>query len=176
MKIRNLSSVIIIFIIFGSVFTACGMRRSPEPELPALSLAEINGETLWRHIMEDSDYTQYREWSEHSGIQPGQSPHGVWHRVFGNRTLFDVLPISNSVAPDGTIIVKENFDSNKELRSITVMAKVRDWDSANGDWFWAMYAPDGTVNAEGSLNGCISCHEGMIDNDYVIINPLSEKP
>jgi hypothetical protein len=149
-------------------------RNAEEPELKPLTLSEISGEVLWGRITADSDYLNYSEWPAHAGLQPGQSPHGVWHRVHGNRTLFDVLPLTEAIAPEGSIIVKENFDNNKELRNLTVMAKIEGYDPDYGDWFWAMYQPDGTVLTEGSPGGCISCHEGMRKNDFVIINPLDE--
>ena len=167
------ASVILVLVLAGS--TAC-RRMATEPLLPAFSADDIDGEHLWQRITEESDYRAYAEWPEHAGLQPGQSPHGVWHRVFGNRTLFEALPLTDSVAPAGTIIVKENYDKNKELTNIAVMTKVDGWDSDNGYWYWGMFGPDGTVFAEGSLGGCISCHAGMAANDYVIINPLNEAP
>lgn len=143
-----------------------------EPRLTPLTVSEISGEVLWEQITTLSDYRNYAEWPEHKGLNPGQSPHGVWHRVYGNRTLFEALP--SPEAPEGTIIVKANYDNNKELRNLTVMSKISRYDTENGDWFWAMYQPDGTVLAEGSPGGCISCHSGMRSNDFVIINPLDE--
>ena len=173
MKGYSLTAALMALVLVG--FSGCG-RMSSEPLLPALTADEIDGALLWERITVDSDYRTYSEWPDHAGLQPGQSPHGVWHRVYGNRSLFDALPLSDSVSPAGTIIVKENYDNNKELRNVAVMAKVDSWDPGNGDWFWGIYSPDGTVMAEGSLGGCISCHEGMADNDYVVINPLNEAP
>ena len=58
------------------------------------------------------------------------------------------------------------MSSDSEVLAITVMAKVTGYDSENGDWFWAKYDPDGTVTAEGSPKGCVSCHSGMRQNDF----------
>ena len=165
-------SCIVVLLIF---MTSCD-RRGTEPNLAPLTVDDIDGKRLWKRITVESDYREYSQWPAHDGMRPGQSPHGVWHSVYGNNTLFDALPAENAEAPEGAIIVKENFDADKALKSLTVMAKVSEWDEDNGDWFWANYRPDGTINAEGSVGGCISCHEGMKDNDYVIINPLDEEP
>ena len=170
-----LQYVMLIVLLALTGFAGCS-RMAPEPELPALTADEVDGARLWERMTGESDYRTYSEWPGHAGLQPGQSPHGVWHRVSANRNLFDALPLSDSIAPAGTIIVKENFDNSRELKNLTVMAKVDSWDPDNGDWFWGMYGPDGTVLAEGSLGGCISCHEGMKVNDYVVINPLNEEP
>ena len=175
MATRNRLFSFIRILVLLTLMISCD-RRGTEPSLAPLSADDIDGERLWERITVESDFQDYAQWPTHDGMRPGQSPHGVWHTVYGNNTLFEALPAVNAEAPDGAIIVKENFDADKVLRSITVMAKVSEWDEANGDWFWASYGPDGTINAEGSLGGCISCHEGMKDNDYVIISPLDEKP
>ncbi len=166
---RVLPVLFILLILFSCE------RKAAEPVLTPLKEAGIDGEVLWDRITTESDYRNYGEWPAHAGLRPGQSPHGVWHRVYGNRTLLEALPADDATAPEGSIIVKENFDNNKTLRSITVMAKVNGYDPDNRDWFWAMFESDGTVLAEGSPGGCISCHEGMRSNDFVIINPLDEE-
>ena len=72
--------------------------------------------------------------------------------------MIEAADRADATAPEGSVIVKVNG-----------------YDPDNRDWFWAMYEPDGTVLAEGSPGGCISCHEGMRSNDFVIINPLDEE-
>lgn len=89
-----------------------------------------------------------------------------------NNTLSTALPIAGRKAPTGSLIVKESFDANKKLTSIVVMAKVDGYNPDHGDWFWASYAPDGQIRAEGKPQGCIDCHLGMRENDYVIIRRL----
>lgn len=167
---KNLTSLLVLLsILFLTVSCSPG---GDEPSLVPLHVSEVSGEVLWERITTRSDYRTYAEWPAHEGLNPGQSPHGVWHQVYGNRTLFEALPAPE--APNGAIIVKANYDNNKELRNLTVMSKIDGYDAENGDWFWAMYQPDGTVLAEGSPGGCISCHSGMRSNDFVIINPLNE--
>lgn len=161
-------------VLTAFLTVSCEGRAVEEPELPALSGSKIDGARLWERITNESDYGSYAEWPGHEGLRPGQSPHGAWHVVRVNRTLREALPSSDAMAPAGSIIVKENYSADKTLAKITVMAKAPGFNTDNGDWFWASYDPDGTVSAEGSLNGCITCHEGMKGNDYVIIRPLDE--
>ena len=95
---------------------------------------------------------------------------------------------------EGYIIMKKNFgegateaeifkNPNQFLRMITVMfQRERGYDSANQDWFWAAYRPDGTVNkapngmsiagrfVKGMDIGCIACHQGAPGGDFVFLH------
>ncbi len=164
-----------LIILFAGLFISCS-NKAEEPYLEPLQKSEVSGNAIWNRITVESSFKNYSEWPKDSGLQPGQSPHGVWHRVFANNSLFDALPVADSTAPEGSLIVKENFDSSKKLGSITVMAKVKGYDPESGDWYWAMFDPEGKVLKEGSPGGCISCHAGMRSNDFVIINPLDMAP
>jgi hypothetical protein len=162
--------ILSVLIAAGALGAACA--KPVEPTLPPLSAAEISGARLWQRISSESDYDHWAFWPGHEGMRPGQSPHGRFHEVYVNNTLATALPIAARKAPAGAIIVKENFDANKKLTGLTVMAKVEGYNPDRGDWFWAAYAPDGKVNAEGKPQSCIDCHAGMKDNDYVIIRRL----
>ena len=160
---------VLLLCCIGSFFFSC---TDTEPDLNPLSRDEISGVRLWERISTESDYRNYSQWPGHEGKKPGQAPHGVEHQVYANKVLFDALPVTE--APDGTILVKENYNAADEMVKITVMVKVSGFDPGRGDWFWAAMDPDGTVTAEGSPDGCISCHSGMKSNDYIIIQPLNE--
>jgi hypothetical protein len=167
-----MKKILCLIIIITVVFLSCGSEE--EPNLASLTANEISGARLWSRITEGSDYNSYRQWKEHEGIRPGQSPHGVWHKVFANRVIYDALPVKDSTAPYGTIIVKENYTSSKKLDKLTVMAKVKGYSPETNDWFWAVFSPEGKVLAEGSPGGCLSCHGGMKSNDYIIIKKIDE--
>lgn len=96
----------------------------------------------------------------------------------------------------GIVIVKKNFGErdkttleqvanqpNKYLTSITVMFKrEKGYDADNKDWFWAKYAPGGTLMknpkgmalagrvAKGKPKGCIACHSLAPGGDMVYIH------
>lgn len=167
-------SLIIIVII--SLITNAQLFKKKSKGLPALTKQEISGEKLWVRITEETNYKKYPYWPNHKGLQPGQSPHGEFHKVFINPLLRYSLPIKNHIIPNGSIIVKENYSSDKRLKYYTVMAKVAGYDPKDGDWFWAMYGLDGSVKKAGKLKSCIGCHSGLKDNDYIIIYPLDKKP
>ncbi|OHD28342.1 MAG: hypothetical protein A2V99_05535 [Spirochaetes bacterium RBG_16_67_19] len=149
-----------------------GCAPAEQPRLPALGRAEISGARLWQRISAEADFEHWAFWPGHEELQPGQSPHGQFHEVYINYLLEEALPAAGRRAPNGSLIVKENFDADRRPTNLTVMAKVEGYDPANGDWFWAAYDPQGKVQAEGRLQSCIDCHEGMKDNDYIIIRRL----
>lgn len=148
---------------------------SEEIRQPPLKSKEISGERLWQRIHSESPYPDYSFWPEHEGINPGQAPHGVNHRIYINGDLMSVLPVDSRIAPFGSIIVKENMNRNNEVLKITVMAKIEDYNDEGGNWFWAAYSPKGEVLAEGTPKGCVSCHSGMKNNDYIIVRPLDQR-
>lgn len=154
-----------------SMFLSC----SEEVQLPPLTKEKIKGASLWNRISSESNYSSYSYWPGHEDINPGQAPHGVYHRIFVNKKLIDALPIESKIAPEGTIIVKENMNRDKVIQKLTVMAKVEGYNPEGGDWFWAAYSPDGEVLAEGTPKGCVSCHQGMKGNDYIIVRALDHK-
>jgi hypothetical protein len=159
-----------LLIIFISLSIGCSGKE--EPELAPLKVGEVSAERLWERISGESQYTDYDFWPGHEGLRPGQAPHGVYHKVYINRDLKERLPVTSRIAPEGTIIVKENYTVDEELAALTVMVKVKDFAPEAGDWFWARYSPDGTAGPSGKVQSCLECHAGVADNDYIVIHPL----
>ncbi len=56
-----------------------------------------------------------------------------------------------------------------ELHRILVMEKRAEWAdrSASGSWFYAEYAPDGTLNAAEDSARCEACHASAAEDDHV---------
>lgn len=154
--------------------TAASCSRKTSRDLPALGREEISGERLWNRIKVESDFEDWAFWPGHEGIQPGQAPHGPFHEIYVNGVLLSALPTASRTAPAGSIIVKENRNADREVTAVTVMAKVEGFAPDAGDWFWARYDTSGKVQAEGRIQGCVACHAGMKDNDYVIVRLLDE--
>ncbi len=118
---------------------------------------------------------------------PGQSPHGMVIE-----TLFDSITVKGH---RGQVIVKRNYGGpdvtpskvtasrGQYLKAVTVMFKRESgYDSDNGDWFWAKYMPDGSLDknpkgmplagrvAKGMDQGCIACHKAAAGGDYIFVN------
>ncbi|MFW5688095.1 MAG: cytochrome P460 family protein [Spirochaetota bacterium] len=172
-RARSLAAGVSIFALLLVLLAGCEQELA-EPDVPALTADEVSPDRLWDRITEEAPYTSYAQWPGESGVQPGQAPHGPFHRILVNKVLLDAVPVSGAIAPHGSIIVKENLNAGQELTGYTVMAKVDGYAPEDGDWYWARYLPDGTVAAAGAVESCIVCHAGMIANDYVIVHPLDE--
>lgn len=109
----------------------------------------------------------------------GTEPHGF---------VLDTLYLDATVdGQQGSLIVKRNFgpegvsidevlnNPGEHLAAVTVMFKREEgYAPESGDWFWAKYLPDGTldqtdtdVQMSGKVAGCISCHSGAEGGDMV---------
>ena len=153
---------------------SAGCAKPAETALAPLVKDEINAEKLWQRITVESPYERYAFLPGHEELRPGQAPHGKYHEVYVNSVYRQALPIKERVAPEGSIVVKKNFNAEKKHTNFTIMAKVRGFDPENGDWFWAMYEAGGKVRGSGKMKGCLDCHSGVKDNDFLVIRRLDQ--
>ena len=151
------------FVISISVIFACAIiavnafaeMPSPDPDV------------LWKYITKESPYKQWSFWPDHQGVQPGRAPHGPLHKVYVNDRA---LNSSQPPVQYGSIAVKENYGKDKELKAITVMYKVTDYNPDAGDWFWVKYSPDGKADKFGKPAGCVGCHGTRAANDFILVH------
>lgn len=138
--------------------------------LATLAYAEMPGpdaKSLWKHITDESPYTGWGYWQDHQGLQKGDAPHAPQHKVFVNEQGRSSEKIP---ANFGTIIVKENIGNDNKLKALTVMYKVKDYNTKAGDWFWAKYSPMGKADKSGKVKGCIGCHSSEDENDFIFVH------
>lgn len=138
--------------------------------IASLALAEKPGpdeKELWKHITETSPYSTWGFWPDHKGLQEGNAPHAPLHKVFVNEAG---LKSAHAPVEYGAILVKENIGLDKELKALTVMYKVKDYNPSAGDWFWVKYNPEGKAEKAGKPQGCISCHGSAEDSDYIMVH------
>jgi hypothetical protein len=164
---------LIFFIILIFLFSCKSERKYNQPV--NINKVNISSTTLWLFITRDNNYKEFPMWPNFEGLQIGQSPHGRYHIIFIDPIMKNLLPIKERIVPYGSLIVKENFDADKNLSTITAMIKVKDFDPENNDWYWAKYDSKGNPQAEGKIDSCISCHIGKKDNDFIIVHPLDMK-
>lgn len=71
----------------------------------------------------------------------------------------------------GAIIVKEQYNDDKQLKNMTVMKKIDGYDPENKDWYWAIASKSGEVSNGGAMSACISCHQrGDGGGDLLFVN------
>ena len=146
---------------------------------------------FWQYLLSNN----YKNWAppagQGGGFFDGDSPHGKLHKLYLNRTAAS----DSDALIDESVIVMENYQSNKTLESISVMLRSAGSNPLQKDWYWITYGPDGSVigsaeqnnsdgpvemkpnasfvNTTGSLvagSGCTQCHRQAPGNDYVYFN------
>ena len=131
-----------------------------------------SGAALFNIITDQTNpFQQWGQFADRQGTLPSGLPHGPMSRVFMNDKVAAALANFDGQLPDGSIIVKENVGTSPFVTEavLTVMWKVAGSDPANNDWFWANFEPDGQIAAEGQVLGCIGCHGGARNNDFVFV-------
>lgn len=135
----------------------------------------ISAEKLLVRITKEESYKDYSNWPSYTGMRPGKAPHGPFHQIYINSVIKDALPLKNRTVPDGGIVVKEAYDTDKELSTIAIMIKVKNYDPENRDWFYLDLDPKGKILFSGKEAVCIKCHKAYQNNDYLIVYKLDKK-
>jgi hypothetical protein len=130
------------------------------------------GANMWRHITKNEPYKEWDLWPGTKKMYKGTQPHGAYLTTYVTRGAKQAIEGKKGKFSQGAIIVKENYTPDKTLAAITVMYKANGYNSEAGDWFWAKYKPDGTIDAEGAVASCIRCHSRASDNDWVFTGEL----
>lgn len=130
-------------------------------------------EDLWQQMQE----ANYQEtWATVPGkgtFYQGQPPHGALLSTYFNPEAAEAMEAQPGEMPADAIIVKENYDADRNLVSLTVMYKEPGYDPEHMDWYWASYGPDGEVQMAGQAPGCIACHGAVRSNDYIFTVPIA---
>ncbi len=126
---------------------------------------------------------QYRKWAVPAGkdrneLYPGESPHGALLRVYLNETA----AAHPKELPPGSIIVKENYSKDRQLKAVTVMYRSKGFDPQHRDWWYGKYMPNGQIatmkmegsgrvmKLAGSVQSCVKCHSSADGDDYAFFN------
>lgn len=137
---------------------------------------DASGQALFDYVTKTNDYTTWGTWPDDAlkGYLDSGAPHGGVVRIFVNDVALTEATNFDGALPANSIIVKENFTGSAPaepgmLDALTVMYKVDGYAPESGDWFWLKAKPDGTIDAEGKVAGCIGCHGGVEGHkDYVL--------
>jgi len=161
MKKRWMLAAVAVWMVIG-IGVVNAMKPEPNPD------------KLWRYITEGVPYDTWGFWDDHKGLQPGAAPHGPFHKVYVNKRGLDSM---RAPVQYGTLIVKDNYgdEMGTDLKAVTVMYKVKGYNSEAGDWFWVKYTPEGKAEKFGSPQGCIDCHASMVDHDYIMVHGFGDE-
>lgn len=126
------------------------------------------------YITGHKPYRIWAKWPGKKGMYKGKEPHGALLMTYVNRIALKSIKEQSSMA-NNSIIIKENYTSNRELKGISVMYKVRGYNPGGGDWFWASYDASFNTIEEGKVEGCLGCHSRAKRNDYIFTGKVAGK-
>ena len=156
--------IVIVLLLTLSALSAYAMSHKGAPA--------AKGDAVITYFTETSPYQQWALWPGKGKLYKGQHPHGAYLTTYVSKHALEAIKAKAGTLPNGSFVVKENYSPDKKLAAITVMYKKEGYDPKSGDWFWLKYGPDGTIMKEGMVGGCIGCHQGVMDNDWLFTGPV----
>ncbi len=118
-----------------------------------------------------NEIKNYQTWDKFPGLNTDQNgyakggrPHGKFIRVFVNK--------KNALTADGSIIVKEAYQTKGTLHRLAIMKKIKGYDPNGGDWFWLYIQVAGgrSIITSGKASLCSNCHSAAKGGDFIFLN------
>ena len=159
-----------LILTFAGLSLAIGVTDDNESSGGESGLT--NGANMWKYITKEKPYTKWKLWPDTEKMYEGTQPHGAFLTTYVTKGARKVIEKKKGKFSQGAIIVKENYMPDKTLAAVTVMYKAIGYNPEAGDWFWAKFKPDGSVEKEGKVEGCIKCHSAKADNDWVFTGDI----
>ncbi len=154
-------AVLLLLSFAGMTAAAHGKVLAPE------------GRAVIDFLTKTANYRSWPFWPGKGTLYPGQHPHGAFLTTYVNPEAAQAISARAGRLPDGAMVVKENYSADNQLAAITVMYRVKGYHPEAGDWFYLKYAPDGRIDKEGRVAGCIGCHAAVKGNDWLFSGPVN---
>jgi len=147
------------------------------PALACAGVAVPSPQALWKEI---------QGLQKAHAIMPESTPYQVGSRTvdpyttdLANAAAIRSIQRSGGIAKvtryeNGSLVVKENYNSHKQLVGVTAMLKLRGYDAGDRNWVMAAYKPSGANVAFGKVGTCIACHVLVRQQDFVFAPPPAQ--
>jgi len=113
----------------------------------------------------------YKSWKSPPGYEDLETSVGHSGAAFVKYYVNPTAMASFDDPKPGSIIVKEQYNKDKELQNFTVMKKIEGYNSEAADWYWAIANKSAVVTDGGTIASCISCHKkGDGGGDLLFVN------
>ncbi|HUV33242.1 MAG TPA: cytochrome P460 family protein [Devosiaceae bacterium] len=171
-----LASAVAAAVVFSSaVFSQAPPFGNPEDvdfankvwaQMETLGVAGVTGDNVVRGF-------------PYSGVEP----HGfVLDTLYVKATVDGRtadLVVKRNYGPEGVTVEEVQNDAASHLAAITIMFKREaGYDDEDGNWFWAKYLPDGSLDQDGGMQlagrvakgmdaGCIACHAAADGGNFL---------
>ena len=168
MRLRKLLGIPVLLALaaLAMAVTACE-TISELAEQPDTTAAAVLA-----HLEEEDYRNNWERWPGLGELYPSEEPHGLLLTTYMNTAAFDARRDWPGEMPNGAMIVKENYTADGVFDATTVMYKHIGYNPDHNNWFWLKAAADGTVQAEGMVEGCQTCHGKRSSNDYIMTETL----
>lgn len=157
-----MSTLLSVFLVSGGIDAFAGMESMPKPE----------GKAVYEFLTVTNPYESWDFYPGTGKFYEGKHPHGALLTTYVNKVALKGIEGKTGTLAVGAIIVKENYSPDKKLGAVTIMYRVDGYNPDAGDWFWAKYKADGSIEKEGKVAGCIGCHTAAINNDWIFTGPV----
>jgi len=174
------------------VVSACGPRDAgeqveeasepgaePAAAQQAQTLPEASAEAVLAYLTAADFRNSWDLWPGKGEKYEGTEPHGALLTTYLNPAAAQAAADGAGQMPPGAIVVKDNFRPDGMLGASTVMYKIEGYNPEAGDWWWAKFMPDGSVDMDGMAQGrvemCIGCHAKGADNDYLLTGSIGQQ-
>lgn len=163
---------IVFFMVFFLSASFVAVAQNEIEPLPCnVKQVGIDAAKFYIYLTQDTPYTSWVFWSGKNKLSPGKEPHGTFLTTYVNPAAHRSITGKERMAY-GSLIVMENYDTEKKLTGLTVMLKIKGYNPQAGDWYWFHYDQKGTVLATGRVASCIDCHRSQSGNDYLMTAPV----
>lgn len=169
---KRMFPFIILLLDIGLILYACASSEIKPVKVEMVAKPAVSGAGLWDYLRELNYAKNWATWPGKTPFYPGAQPHGSLLVTYVNDQALGAIEWKKGMLPDESIVVQENYTPDKKLAALTLMYKVKGYNPDANDWFWAMYQPDGKIQAEGKVEMCLNCHGAKKDNDYIMTAPL----
>ena len=155
-----------------AVVEEAAVEEAVVEEAVAQEMPEATAGAVWAFLEATDFRNSWELWPGKGEKYEGSEPHGALLTTYVNAPALQAVTDLAGEMPVGSIVVKDNFMPDGMLGASTVMYKVEGYNPEAGDWWWVKFMPDGSVDmdgmAQGRVEGCIGCHAGGADNDYLM--------
>lgn len=175
---KTLTAAAVLTIGAGSGFLAVNAQQAPFGDADSVAFAD----SLWA-ALEDARLVGENAVRSHAFI--GSDPHGAVLEqtettlsVAGRTDT--VIVKHNYMRPEGGLSTDEvtNGAWDENLAAVTVMLRRSPgYNDEAGNWFWAKYLADGSLDTTpqgaqmaGRVTGCIDCHADADGDDFVFMH------
>jgi hypothetical protein len=117
------------------------MHGAQVEELRKKAPSEVAAE-LW-NLIQTEEYENWKSMPGTNTLDKDAAEKKAYFKTYMNSTAVSALDAKSKSLPPGSIIVKEKYDDQDQLQTISAMMNLGGSDPKDLNWFWAQYSPAG---------------------------------